>query len=159
MMPVDPAERAAMAAEYVIGTLHASELTEFEHALARDFELQREVYYWQDKLLPMTRILKPVEPAAAVWARIERSITQQQQSAPRRTSEPNWWQGLTFWRSGAFAASLLAVVLAVQLLGPGRTPTAESARSTSNPAWSRPSGSSHREGRLRGLPVPAFRRR
>jgi len=128
MMPVDPGERAAMAAEYVIGTLPVAELADFEHALARDFELQREVYYWQDKLLPMTRMLKPEEPAAAVWTRIERSVTQQRQNASRSSPQAPWWQGLTFWRSGAFAASLLALVLAVQLLGPGRTPTTESAR-------------------------------
>lgn len=118
MMPADPAERAALAAEYVIGSLPGAERAAFEQALAREFELQREVYQWQDRLLPMTRLLPPVEPSAALWTRIERSIAAQ--AAPETGSR--WWQGLTFWRYGALAASLLAVVFALRLLAPVTAP-------------------------------------
>jgi anti-sigma-K factor RskA len=121
MMPTDPSELAAIAAEYVIGSLPDDERAEFKHALARDFALQKDVYFWQDKLLPMTRMLAPVEPSAQVWARIERSI----ENASRRTDtaeKQGWWSGLTFWRFGAMAASLVAVVLALKLISPGVTP-------------------------------------
>lgn len=127
MMPTDPSELAAIAAEYVIGSLPDDERAEFEHALARDFALQKDVYFWQDKLLPMTRMLVPVEPSAQVWARIERSI----ESSSRRAEAPekqSWWQGLTFWRFGAMAASLVAVVLALQLISPTITPAPETVR-------------------------------
>jgi anti-sigma-K factor RskA len=123
MMPTDPAERSAIAAEYVIGSLPANERAEFEYAVTREFTLQKEMYYWQDKLLPMTRMLAPVEPAPAVWARIERSV----RSASRRSDEPekqSWWQGLNFWRYGAIAASLVAVMLALKLIAPTVTPEA-----------------------------------
>jgi anti-sigma-K factor RskA len=117
MIPAEPAERSATAAEYVMGTLTPAEHTEFEHALARDFVLQQEVYYWQDKLLPMTQMLPPADPSPALWAGIERSLA-------RHTHAPKagWWQRLDFWRYGAVAASLLAVVLALKLMAPAPAP-------------------------------------
>lgn len=121
MMPTDSAERSAIAAEYVIGSLPADERAEFEHALARNFDLQRDVYFWQDKLLPMTRMLAPLEPAPAVWTRIDSSL----KKAPRSAASPtktSWWGNLNFWRWGAVTASLLAVVLAWQPTGPGTAP-------------------------------------
>jgi anti-sigma-K factor RskA len=122
MMPVDPAERAALAAEYVIGSLPDAERAEFEQALAREFELQREVYYWQDRLLPMTRMLQPVEPAANLWPRIERSLAAKAVQLRTADTGARWWQGATFWRYGALAASLLAVVFAMRLLAPVAAP-------------------------------------
>lgn len=121
MIPVDPVERGAAAAEYVVGTLPAAERDEIERALPRDAALRQDVYFWQDKLLAMTRMLAPVEPAPAVWARIERSINQA--TAGRRTAPAHsWWEGLMFWRFGAAFAAVLAVVLALQLTGKVETP-------------------------------------
>jgi anti-sigma-K factor RskA len=118
MIPSDPAERAAIAAEYVIGSLPGAELAEFERALARDFALQKDVYYWQDKLLPMARMLAPVEPSPEVWTRIERATGRTGTSGTQ-----SWWNALAFWRFGAIAASLAVAVLALQLIAPG-IPTA-----------------------------------
>lgn len=112
MIPVDPAERAATAAEYVIGTLSSAERDAVERALPRDTGLQQDVYFWQDKLLVMTRMLAPVEPSPVLWSRIEHSINQAK--AGRSAPQP-WWEGLAFWRFGAAFASVLAVVLALQL--------------------------------------------
>lgn len=114
MIPVDPLERAATAAEYVVGTLTTAEHNEVAEALARDAGLQQDVYFWQDKLLAMTRMLAPVEPSPALWSRIEHSINQAKAGRSAATSQP-WWEGLTFWRFGAAFASVLAVVLALQL--------------------------------------------
>lgn len=114
MIPVDPVERAATAAEYVIGTLTAAEHIEVAQALARDAGLQEDVYFWQDKLLAMTRMLAPVEPSPAVWSRIEHSLSLAKAGHSAAAAQP-WWEGLTFWRFGAAFASVLAVVLALQL--------------------------------------------
>ena len=114
MIPVDPIERAATAAEYVVGTLTPAEHNEVAQAMARDTGLQRDVYFWQDKLLAMTRMLTPVEPSPAVWSRIEHSINQAKAGRSAAVSQP-WWEGLAFWRFGAAFASVLAVVLALQL--------------------------------------------
>lgn len=113
MIPADPLERAATAAEYVIGTLSVAEHDEVEHALARDTGLQQEVYFWQDRLLAMTRMLAPLEPSPAVWSRIEHSLSRAR--ADRAAPAQPWWEGLAFWRFGAAFASVLAVVLALQL--------------------------------------------
>lgn len=123
MMPTDPTERSAIAAEYVIGSLPADELAEFEHALTREFVLQKEVYYWQDKLLPMTRMLAPIEPSPAVWTRVERTI-QLASHRSDKTETQSWWQALNFWRYGAIAASLVAVMLALKLIAPTVAPEA-----------------------------------
>lgn len=114
MIPVDPLERAATAAEYVVGTLTPAEHNEVAQALARDTGLQQDVYFWQDKLLAMTRMLAPVEPSPAVWSRIELSLNQAKAGRSAAPSPP-WWEGLAFWRFGAAFASVLAVVLALQL--------------------------------------------
>jgi anti-sigma-K factor RskA len=114
MIPVDPVERAATAAEYVVGTLSAAEHDEVVQALPRDADLQRDVYFWQDKLLAMTRMLAPVEPSPAVWSRIAHSINDIKAGRSAVPTQP-WWEGLTFWRFGAAFASVLAVVLALQL--------------------------------------------
>lgn len=114
MIPADPLERAATAAEYVVGTLTPAERDEVEQALPRDTGLQQDVYFWQDKLLAMTRMLAPVEPSPAVWSRIEHSLNQAKAGRSAAPSQP-WWEGLAFWRLGAAFASVLAVVLALQL--------------------------------------------
>lgn len=121
MIPADPLERAATAAEYVIGTLSAAEHDEVVQALPRDAGLQRDVYFWQDKLLAMTRMLAPVEPSPAVWSRIELSLNQAKAGRSAAPAQP-WWEGLTFWRFGAAFASVLAVVLALQLTGKVEAP-------------------------------------
>jgi anti-sigma-K factor RskA len=117
MMPDSPDERSATAAEYVMGTLGAAERAEFEHALTRDFALQQEVYYWQDKLLPMAGVLKPVEPSPDLWARIERGMDGGAAAGSRPGA--GWWHSLAFWRLGAMAAAVVAIVLALRLIGPG----------------------------------------
>lgn len=122
MIPTDPDERTASAAEYAIGSLPVAEHAEFEQALARDPELLQDVYFWQDKLLPITQMLVPTEPSRELWTRIERSL----QRRPERASAQRWWNGLNswpnFWRYGAIAASLVAVVLALKLTAPGSVP-------------------------------------
>ena len=114
MISVDPLERAATAAEYVVGTLSAAEHDEVVQALPRDAGLQQDVYFWQDKLLAMTRMLAPVEPSPALWSRIEHSLSLAKTGRSAAPAQP-WWEGLTFWRFGAAFASVLAVVLALQL--------------------------------------------
>ncbi|MEP7208318.1 MAG: anti-sigma factor [Casimicrobiaceae bacterium] len=119
MIPTDPAERSATAAEYVIGTLPDAERTEFEQALAHDAGLRRDVYFWQDKLLPVTDRLVPVEPSATLWPRIAAGIAPKVTPSPGTAGKLPWWSALHFWRFSALAATLVAVVLAVRLLEPG----------------------------------------
>lgn len=110
MIPDNPDERSAIAAEYVLGTLGAEDRSEFERELGRDFALQQAVYEWQDKLLPMTRMLKPVDPSPDLWARIEHGLA----TRASRAARPGWWENISLWRFGAAFAAAIAVVLAVR---------------------------------------------
>ena len=69
-------ERSVRAAEYVLGLASPAERAQVERDLERDFELRRAVYFWQDRLFPLTRIPDPTEPSPAVWSRIEQSLRQ-----------------------------------------------------------------------------------
>lgn len=108
-------DRIVLAAEYVLGLLPAPEHARVERELERDFELKRAVYYWQDRLFPMTRIPAPIDPSPALWPRIERSL----RGGERRST---WRSSLAFWRAVAAVSTAAAIVLGVSLLAPPPPP-------------------------------------
>lgn len=95
-------------AEYVMGTLDSDARAALERAMQTDRELAREVYSWQDWLLPLVERVAPTEPSNQLWPRIARHL-------PTRTPAPRWWQKLLFWQGLSAAALLLSVGLALQL--------------------------------------------
>jgi anti-sigma-K factor RskA len=106
-------DRFVLAAEYVLGLLPTTEHARVERDLERDFELKRAVYYWQDRLFPMTRIPEPTEPSAALWPRIEKSLR------PAHPDERRgWWASLALWRVVSVAALVAIIALGVRLLYP-----------------------------------------
>lgn len=96
------------AAEYVLGTLDTDARAAVERALLTDRELAREVYDWQDRLLPLLDRVAPLEPSNQVWPRIAQRLP-----APPATSR--WWQKLLFWQGLSAAALVLSIGLALQL--------------------------------------------
>ena len=137
MSPHDPEDRTVASAEYVLGTLSATEREEFLAQLAHDPALQAEVGYWQDRLLGLTRRVAPVEPSDSVWERIDASLqaadvaarpgaARQPSPAPAAAPPARLWDRIGFWRgfSGlALAASLLLGSL--QVLRPPPAPEAQ----------------------------------
>jgi anti-sigma-K factor RskA len=122
MSPVrDPYE---LAGEYVLGTLSAERRREVEAALPGDPALRAAVEYWEQRLLPLASLAEPVEPSAALWARIERSTQAPAVAAPVRGTPPKagWWDRLTLWRglaAGGFAAAaIMAAVVGVRMQQP-----------------------------------------
>jgi anti-sigma-K factor RskA len=129
MSPIrDPHE---VAGEYVLGTLSAERRREVEQALPNDAALRSAVQYWEQRLLPLTGLAEPVEPSAALWARIERSTAASTAAAPAapatapaRGKAPGtgWWNKLDLWRgvaAGGFAAAaIMAVVVGVRMQAP-----------------------------------------
>ena len=108
----DPEQRDLLAGEYVLGVLPLEQQAAFEQELLHNRALVVAVGFWRDRLLEMAPPPPPVEPAAGLWKRIERSLAD---SARIRNSTPgrDLWHSLTFWRfSGAIgvAASVLLVV-------------------------------------------------
>ena len=121
MKPQDPIERAADAGEYVLGTLMPDERRAFEADMASDEALRREVYAWQDRLLGLTRTLRPLPVPPETWLRIAARLGAGSQGDTRapvrvRTGAANdeLWSSVRFWRwlsGGAVAAAVVMSVL------------------------------------------------
>lgn len=108
--------KSAAAGEYVLGTLDPALRAEFETELARDGELQAEVYAWQDRLIGLTRQVAAVEPAPQLWPGIEAQLGQRSAPAfkPAVAANDPLWSRLRRWQmlSGfAIAASLVLAAL------------------------------------------------
>lgn len=101
-------EQRLEAAEYVLGTLATDTRAALEHALLTDRELAREVYGWQDRLLPLLDRVAPMQPSNQLWSRIAQQL-------PTRMVAPRWWQKLLLWQGLSAAALMLSVGLALQL--------------------------------------------
>jgi len=128
----DPQERSAVAAEYILGTLDAADHAAVSAALADDDALRADVYYWQDRLLGLTRAAPPAELPPELWRRIEAGLPPRVASDPLAASpgqrdanaanQPDFWHRLAVWRAIAGAAVAATLVLAIVA---GRPPTPE----------------------------------
>lgn len=96
----------ALAAEYVLGTLHGRARRRFERQLADNAALRDAVAGWERRLGKLTALARPEAPPDAVWRGIEQRLF-----ADREVPAP-WYQRLGLWRGLALASSLCAVVLA-----------------------------------------------
>jgi anti-sigma-K factor RskA len=135
MIPTDPAERDALAAEYVLGTLEAREAAEVAHALPADPALAEDVARWEAHLAPLAVLAAPEAPPPDLWARIEARLDP---VATAPTVAP-WWRRLADpWRLGAIGATAVAAGLAgVLLLRPAPAPQYMTVLLTNQeqPAW------------------------
>ncbi len=102
----------ALAAEYVLGTLRGAARRRFEALLPAHVELRRATAAWQERMLPLTAALDPVEPPGEVWRRISDRLDR------RKSIAAGAWQRLSFWRGFAALASVAAIGLAVLLANP-----------------------------------------
>lgn len=131
----DVDERDALAGEYVIGLLDASDRAQFESAMADRPELAAAVARWEDVLLPLTRKVEPVDPSPTLWSRIEAALppsaaraetnaraetspSKPARSVPARESVPrssprrkSLWNSLALWRSLTAAGATAAVLM------------------------------------------------
>jgi anti-sigma-K factor RskA len=108
MIPTDPAERDALAAEYVLGTLDARAAAEVARAVETDAALRAAVAAWEARLAPLTALAPPEAPPPGLWDRIAASL-----DGPRPANPP---ARPVFWRFWALGASALAAGLAALLL-------------------------------------------
>ncbi|MBV9889711.1 MAG: anti-sigma factor [Rhizobacter sp.] len=102
----------ALAAEYVLGTMRGAARRRFEALVPAHVELRRATAAWQERLLPLTAALGPVEPPGEVWRRISDRLER------RKSVATGAWQRLSFWRGLAAFASVAAIGLAVLLASP-----------------------------------------
>lgn len=111
-----PALIDALAAEYVLGTLHGRARDRFE-ILLRDLPAVRAaVWRWENRFGALGTQLSPVTPPAAVWQAIARRIapTANVISMPRA----RFWQA---WSALATAAALVLALLLVSSTPATRT--------------------------------------
>ena len=102
----------ALAADYVIGTMRGGARRRFEALLPAHAELRRAVHAWQERLMPLTVAVEPVQPSGDVWRGISDRLDR------RKSVESGAWQRLSFWRSLTAFASIAAIGLAVLLASP-----------------------------------------
>lgn len=118
----DPEDRAAAAGEYVLGTLDKAVREQMEARIAADDALRLEVYRWQDRLLPLTGPIAPVEPRASLWDSIAARLPG---AAPARAaSNDPLWRSVRRWRAAAAVGLAASVALAtlLTLRMPGEPP-------------------------------------
>ena len=107
-----------LAAEYVLGVLGATERRAFEQRLAQEPALRTEVEYWERRLGALASEVRPVEPPAQTWAKIEAAL--QPASAP--AARGGVWNSLSFWRLAALGSAALAAASIAALVTIGRVP-------------------------------------
>jgi anti-sigma-K factor RskA len=110
-------DREILAAEYVLGTLHADERTLFTSVLAQDAEAQAAVAAWEARFAALSVAVAEVAPPRSVWDRIESALPEQPfaliEGGAEAPSSAALRRSLTRWRVGAFAAGALAASLAI----------------------------------------------
>ena len=110
-----------LAAEYVSGLLRGPARHRFEALLPAHPALRGAVRAWQGRLMPLTSIVEPQRPSAAVWQRIEARIQGASGiAAPIAAAQTGgWWRQLAFWRGFSAVAGVATLALSVMLANPG----------------------------------------
>jgi anti-sigma-K factor RskA len=111
MIPADPADREALAAEYVLGTLDARDARAVERAMAEDPAFRALVEAWEARLAPLTALAAPEAPPPSLWDRIAAALDA---GRPPTAVPPPRPAG--FWRFWALGASAAAAGLAALLV-------------------------------------------
>lgn len=109
-----------LAAQYVLGMLDADAHAAAEKRLARDRAFAREVYRWQDRLLPLGQRVSPHPLPATILGRLLERI-----GAPHRRAVA-WWQRASLWQAVSAFSIVLAVGLALR--APIEAPVADAPR-------------------------------
>ena len=105
-----------LAAEYVLGTLRGPARRRFETLLGAHPSLRLAVSDWYARLMPLTGLIKPVQPSPAVWQRLQQRLFNHRR--PVANVPVPWWQRLALWQGVATFATVAAVSLAVLLAQP-----------------------------------------
>jgi anti-sigma-K factor RskA len=102
----------ALAAEYVLGTMRGGARRRFESLLPAHAVLREATLAWQERLMPLSAAVEPVQPSGEVWRRISDRLDR------RKSVVAGAWQRLSFWRGLTAFASVAAIGLAVLLASP-----------------------------------------
>ncbi|GGI18335.1 MAG: anti-sigma factor [Oxalicibacterium faecigallinarum] len=113
-----PDDLQALAGEYVLGTLDATQRRAVEARLAHDTALRAAVLAWEARLAPLNTIPEEQALPSDLWSRILRSIEPAVRTASRWH---RWWNDLRLWRGltagGFVTAALLCGLLVMRPAG------------------------------------------
>ncbi|GAC16003.1 anti-sigma factor [Aliiglaciecola lipolytica] len=120
----------ALAAEFVLGTLHGSARARFRQLMVEHSELADTVNQWESYFNDMALHLNPIVPDDSVWEKIQarldnakiKSADDNVVSLPQKTN--NFWKGLSVLATAA------VVILAVLLVKPIQQPVEDSIQFT-----------------------------
>lgn len=110
-----PERIEALAAEYVLGSLHGAARRRFERWMMESVRIRQEVWFWEEKLGHLGTRIEEEQPPASVWAGIERRLWPQVDKAGGAEAA-NEGAGRWFWPSWSLLATAAALVLAVVLV-------------------------------------------
>lgn len=112
-----------LAAEYVLGTLDASERESVEARRTNEPDLEAAIGHWQTRLIPLVDYVEGETPSTELLERIEAEIERRSSPADRQAGGAEIVRlatSLRRWRMTAIAASAVAAALATLLVvGPG----------------------------------------
>jgi anti-sigma-K factor RskA len=115
-----------LAGEYVLGTLSPERRAEVQQRMAQDPALRRAIQGWEARLLAMTDVAEPEEPAPSPWQRLG-NLTRARRASGKRKKSVRWLNSIGFWRKLAIGSFIAALLFGTQLL----TQVAPTAK----PAW------------------------
>jgi anti-sigma-K factor RskA len=107
-------ERAdRLAAAYVAGTLRGRARRRFESLLGGHPALRGAVRAWEERLMPLTVVVPPVQPSPQVWKRIQAHI-----AGTAAPAVGGWWARLSVWRGLTAVATVATLSLGLLLALP-----------------------------------------
>ncbi len=106
---LDPERLDALAAQYVLGTLSRRARDRLERLSRSDESVAAAIRSWQNRLLPLTESVPPVDPPERVWPAILRRIH-------GRPEPGSVWANLGLWRALTLVGFATAMALSVVLL-------------------------------------------
>ena len=123
-----------LAASYALGTLRGGARRRFETLAREHATVRAAALVWQTRWSGLTELQPAIDPAPAVWTRIDNLVQAEKAAAALqagRAAQPaaapgGWWRNLLVWRGAAAAgamATLAAVVVGVQVNGGLRATT------------------------------------
>ncbi len=107
--------RAALSAEYALGTLRGPARLQFEQQIRQDSELAAEVARWQEAFAQLDNSLTPEKPPESVWKKIQLQLPPEPTLAPLPAGKKYRSRFNRAYIGWAIAACLAAVLLLPRL--------------------------------------------
>jgi len=115
-MTISPDDDFA-AAEYALGTLGASERAALAARRRREPELDEAIRAWEARLAPLAEAAPEIEPPRDLLPAIEARIRGAAPPASANAAVAALRRSVALWRTSAIAATVLAAVLAIGIVG------------------------------------------